>query len=79
MTSDRRDKGSHRIPIKFTDADDESGLRSTSDDMAEIPTTKAKRFIRREISLTKTSFGADVERTSRRWTRQAELIATRSS
>jgi molecular chaperone GrpE len=23
MTSDRRDKGSHRIPIKFTDADDE--------------------------------------------------------
>lgn len=24
MTSDRRDKGSHRIPIKFTDADEES-------------------------------------------------------
>ena len=23
MTSDRRDKGSHRIPIKFTDADAE--------------------------------------------------------
>ena len=24
MTSDRRDKGSHRIPIKFTDADEET-------------------------------------------------------
>ena len=24
MTSDRRDKGSHRIPIKFTDGDEET-------------------------------------------------------
>lgn len=30
MTSDRRDKGSHRIPIKFTDADEES---RSADDM----------------------------------------------
>ena len=29
MTSDRRDKGSHRIPIKFTDADEET--RSADD------------------------------------------------
>ena len=35
MTSDRRDKGSHRIPIKFTDADDEiRSAESKSDDMA---------------------------------------------
>jgi molecular chaperone GrpE len=35
MTSDRRDKGSHRIPIKFTDADDEiRSAESTPDDMA---------------------------------------------
>ncbi len=35
MTSDRRDKGSHRIPIKFTDADDEiMSAESASDDMA---------------------------------------------
>jgi molecular chaperone GrpE len=35
MTSDRRDKGSHRIPIKFTDADDEiRSAESTPEDMA---------------------------------------------
>ena len=33
MTSDRRDKGSHRIPIKFTDADEES--RSAEPDMTD--------------------------------------------
>jgi molecular chaperone GrpE len=34
MTSDKRDKGSHRIPIKFTDADEESrSAESTSDEM----------------------------------------------
>jgi len=35
MTSDRRDKGSHRIPIKFTDADDEiTSAENQPDDMA---------------------------------------------
>ena len=35
MTSDRRDKSSHRIPIKFTDADDEiRSAETTPDDMA---------------------------------------------
>src|SRR5690242_19058918 len=35
MTSDRRDKSSHRIPIKFTDADDEIRSADTMpDDMA---------------------------------------------
>jgi molecular chaperone GrpE len=34
MTSNRGDKGSHRIPIKFTDADEESrSAESTSDEM----------------------------------------------
>ena len=34
MTSDRRDKGSHRIPIKFTDADEESrSAESTPEEM----------------------------------------------
>ena len=32
MTSDRRDKGSHRIPIKFTDADEET---RSADEMNE--------------------------------------------
>ena len=35
MTSDRRDKGSHRIPIKFTDADEEiSSAERQPDEMA---------------------------------------------
>ena len=34
MTSDRRDRGSHRIPIRFTDADDEAeSAESTPADM----------------------------------------------
>ena len=33
MTSDRSDKRSHRIPIRFTDADDESSASSTPDEM----------------------------------------------
>ncbi|HJS24035.1 MAG TPA: nucleotide exchange factor GrpE [Pyrinomonadaceae bacterium] len=34
MTSDRRDKGSHRIPIKFTDADEETrSAESKPDEM----------------------------------------------
>lgn len=36
MTSDRRDKGSHRIPIKFTDADQE--IRSAESAPAEMDT-----------------------------------------
>jgi molecular chaperone GrpE len=32
MTSDRRDKGSHRIPIKFTDADEETRSAERPDD-----------------------------------------------
>src|SRR5215212_706926 len=49
MTSDRRDKGSHRIPIKFTDADDEiRSAESAAQDMArEDPDNEGE-----EISLT---------------------------
>ena len=32
MTSDRRDKGSHRIPIRFTDADDEGRSADSNPD-----------------------------------------------
>ena len=49
MTSDRRDKGSHRIPIKFTDADDEiRSAESMPDEMAiDDPDNEGE-----EISLT---------------------------
>jgi molecular chaperone GrpE len=37
MTSDRRDKGSHRIPIRFTDADDEGrSADSNPEDMDRL-------------------------------------------
>ena len=35
MTSDRRDKGSHRIPIRFTDADDDVGSADAKPDNME--------------------------------------------
>ena len=43
MTSDRRDKGSHRIPIKFPEADDEiRSAESAPEDMArEDPDNEA--------------------------------------
>src|SRR5215217_1220508 len=56
MTSDRRDKGSHRIPIKFTDADDEiRSAESAPDDMArEDPDTEGE-----EIDLTDESLNEE--------------------
>jgi molecular chaperone GrpE len=39
MTSDRRDKGSHRIPIKFTDADDEMAREDAHNEGEEIDLT----------------------------------------
>jgi len=83
MTSDRRDKGSHRIPIKFTDADDESrSAESTPDDMATDDTYNEGE----EIDLTDESlneedlFSADdvVPEESTGGPEKAELVATRS-
>ena len=80
MTSDRRDKGSHRIPIKFTDADEE--VRS-ADDMdrqdpdnqgddvlsdADYDFTTEDLFGRGEGETDEASGGPDT----------AELIATRA-
>jgi molecular chaperone GrpE len=83
MTSDRRDKGSHRIPIKFTDADDEiRSAESTSDEMPiEDPDNEGE-----EISLTDENLNeedlfsaADVEPDeSTGGPDTAELVATQS-
>jgi len=84
MTSDRRDKGSHRIPIKFTDADDEiRSAESKSDDMArEDPDNEGE-----EISLTDESLNeedlfsatdVDPEESGGAGPDKAELVATRS-
>jgi molecular chaperone GrpE len=84
MTSDRRDKGSHRIPIKFTDADDEiRSAESAAQDMArEDPDieddelssgtdeslTEENLFSATDVEPEETSGGPD----------KAELVATRS-
>jgi molecular chaperone GrpE len=83
MTSDRRDKGSHRIPIKFTDADDES--RSAERKPYDMDTEDLDNE-REEISLTDESLteenlfsATDVEpEESGGGPDKAELIATRS-
>ena len=81
MTSDRRDKGSHRIPIKFTDADDEiRSAESKSDDMA----TEDPDYEGEEIDLTDESlneenlFSAGDVEPEGGGPAQAELVATRS-
>ena len=83
MTSDRRDKGSHRIPIKFTDADDE--IRSAESAAEDMPREDAYNEDE-EIDLTDESLteedlfsAADVEPDeSTGGPDKAELIATRS-
>ena len=82
MTSDRSDKRSHRIPIRFTDADDESSSASSTDEMdtfepdnesedlsAEVDELEAEDpFFEAEPELDEGGGGPD----------RAELIATRA-
>ena len=85
MTSDRRDKGSLRIPIKFTDAEDETKSgESKRDDMArEDPYNDAEEIDLTDESLTEEDLfsATDVEpdeSSGRGGPEQAELVATRS-
>lgn len=84
MTSDRRDKGSHRIPIKFTDADDEiRSAESAPDDMAtEDRDNEGEGISLTDENLTEENLfsPADVEpeESSAGGPDKAELIATRS-
>ena len=66
MTSDRRDKGSHRIPIRFNDADDEVEAEDLSS--AEPELDSEDLFEGAEVDTEETTGGPDT----------AELIATRS-
>jgi molecular chaperone GrpE len=83
MTSDRRDKGSHRIPIKFTDADDESrSAENQPDDMArEDLDNEGEEIDLTDESLTEENLfsAADVDPDeSSGGPEKAELVATRS-
>src|SRR5687768_68304 len=85
MTSDRRDKGSHRIPIKFTDADDEiRSAESKHDDMArEDSDYEGDEIDLTDESLTEENLfsATDVEPDESAGAggpEQAELVATRA-
>ena len=90
MTSDRRDKGSHRIPIKFTDADDEiRSAESKPDDMArEDPDNEGEEISLNDESLTEEDLfsatdvvpdeGAEPGTGPGGGPEKAELVATRS-
>src|SRR5678815_843890 len=70
MTSDRRDKGSHRIPIKFTDADDMA---------AEDPNYEGEEIALSDESLNEEDlFGAGDVEPEGGGPDKAELVATRS-
>jgi len=82
MTSDRSDKRSHRIPIRFTDADDESRSASgTSDEMDRLDPDNEGEELSSEIDdlLAEDSFdesGLEADETG--GPDRAELIATRA-
>jgi molecular chaperone GrpE len=80
MTSDRRDKGSHRIPIKFTDADDEvSSAESQPDDMDRIDLDNEGDETLAEIAAEFTDESdPDVDDAPGGGPDKAELVATRS-
>ena len=79
MTSDRSDKRSHRIPIRFTDADDESSSASGTDEMdTPDPDIEGEELIS-ALDQTEDSFsGAEIETDDAGGPDRAELIATRA-
>ena len=85
MTSDKRDKRSHRIPIRFTDADEQSGSAETNprdmaiedpDNEAEEPASATDENLNEEDLFSSTD--VDPEETTTGGPDTAELIATRS-
>jgi molecular chaperone GrpE len=79
MTSDSRDKGSHRIPIKFTDADDE--IRSAESMASEDPNYEGEEIDLTDENLNEEDLfsAAGVEPDeSTGGPDKAELVATRS-
>ncbi len=81
MTSDRSDKRSHRIPIRFTDADDESrSASSTPDEMDTYdPDDEGEELISELDATAEDPFsGAESEAEETGGPDRAELIATRA-
>jgi molecular chaperone GrpE len=78
MTSDRRDKGPQRIPIRFTDPGDESlSADSEPDDMGTLDPDYDVEDVISEADLAGDDFVADTNE-SAGGPERAELIATRA-
>jgi len=77
MTSDRSDKRSHRIPIRFTDADDESrSATSTPDEMDRLDPDNEGEELSSELE---DPFGEiEIETDEVGGPDRAELVATRA-
>src|SRR5262249_39823915 len=77
MTSDRSDKRSHRIPIRFTDADDESrSATSTPDEMDRLDPDNEGEELSSELEY---PFGEiEIETDEVGGPDRAELVATRA-
>ena len=80
MTSDRSDKRSHRIPIRFTDADDESrSASSTPDEMDSLDPDNEGEELISELDATEDPLsGAELEADESGGPDRAELVATRA-
>ena len=83
MTSDRSDKRSHRIPIRFTDADDEStSADRTPEEMDRLdPDNQGEEFLSEvdeNLSAEEPFSEAELEADEGGGPERAELIATRS-
>ena len=80
MTSDRSDKRSHRIPIRFTDADDESrSASSTPDEMDTYDPDDEGEELIDEVDAAEDPFsGAQPEADETGGPDRAELVATRA-
>ena len=79
MTSDRRDKGSHRIPIRFSDADDEPRSAEGNSPNIEQNDEDLSSETEGELDSEDLFGGADLEdETLAGGPEKAELIATRA-
>ena len=80
MTSDRSDKRSHRIPIRFTDADDESSSASSTDDMDTFAPDNEDEDLSAEVDeiASEDSYGESETDADEGGPDRAELIATRA-
>jgi molecular chaperone GrpE len=79
MTSDRRDKGSQRIPIRFTDADDEAESDASRAAGMEAPDPSSETEESSTVDSTDLFEGTEVESEGAPGgPDRAELIATRS-